>query len=79
MRRTAIIWIRELTMREILTLPVHITEAWTALINKNVLCFTLYTHYIPTQLDERIDNISAMNRVTNMKSRDPSMTDIYIC
>ena len=78
MRRKAIIWVRELTKIERQVLPVHVTEAWTALVNKYVLCFTLYTLFIPLLLDERIDNKAAMNVFTNMKSRDPRLTEILM-
>ena len=78
MRRKAIIWIMELTKIERQVLPVHVTEAWTALVKKYVLCFTLYTLFIPLLLDERIDNKAAMNVFTNMKSRDPRLTEILM-
>ena len=78
MRGKAIIWIKELTKIERQVLPVHVTEAWTALVNKYVLCFTLYTLFIPLLLDERIDNKAAMNVFTNMKSRDPRLTEILM-
>ena len=78
MRGKVVIWIRELTKQEIQILPVHITEAWTALLNKYVLCFTLYTQFMSVQLNERIYNTAAMNTFTNMKSRDPRMTDILL-
>ena len=34
--------------------------------------------FIPAQLDERIDNMAAMNTFMSMKSRDPRLTDILL-
>ena len=34
--------------------------------------------FIPAQLDERLDNMAAMNTFMSMKSRDPRLTDILL-
>ena len=76
--RFVIVWYRELSAEEIKFLPVHVTEAWTVVVNLHVLMFTLLTRYTPAKMCQRIDNMAAVSTFLGHRSKDPRMTDILL-